>query len=86
MEQQKSSRDSLQYSSGYSTETTTPSCSEDTIPSQGETSRPDLLEYVASLFLQKCGKDTSVTMAILVYEVLCVKNAFSFLKRFGFGN
>ncbi|XP_029311582.1 protein MTSS 2 isoform X3 [Cottoperca gobio] len=35
MEQQKSSRDSLQYSSGYSTETTTPSCSEDTIPSQG---------------------------------------------------
>ncbi|XP_061593348.1 protein MTSS 2 isoform X3 [Cololabis saira] len=35
MDQQKSSRDSLQYSSGYSTETTTPSCSEDTIPSQG---------------------------------------------------
>ncbi|XP_067105519.1 protein MTSS 2 [Osmerus mordax] len=31
MEQQKSSRDSLQYSSGYSTQTTTPSCSEDTI-------------------------------------------------------
>uniref|UniRef100_A0A4W5MIY0 MTSS I-BAR domain containing 2b n=1 Tax=Hucho hucho TaxID=62062 RepID=A0A4W5MIY0_9TELE len=35
MEQQKSNRDSLQYSSGYSTQTTTPSCSEDTIPSQG---------------------------------------------------
>ncbi|XP_069388846.1 protein MTSS 2 isoform X4 [Paralichthys olivaceus] len=35
VEQQKNSRDSLQYSSGYSTETTTPSCSEDTIPSQG---------------------------------------------------
>ncbi|XP_076143852.1 protein MTSS 2 isoform X2 [Alosa pseudoharengus] len=35
MEGQKSSRDSLQYSSGYSTQTTTPSCSEDTIPSQG---------------------------------------------------
>uniref|UniRef100_A0A3P9AGJ4 IMD domain-containing protein n=1 Tax=Esox lucius TaxID=8010 RepID=A0A3P9AGJ4_ESOLU len=35
MEQQKSHRDSLQYSSGYSTQTTTPSCSEDTIPSQG---------------------------------------------------
>ncbi|KAJ3592814.1 hypothetical protein NHX12_005153 [Muraenolepis orangiensis] len=34
MEQQKSSRDSLQYSSGYSTQTNTPSCSEDTIPSQ----------------------------------------------------
>ncbi|XP_069037442.1 protein MTSS 2 isoform X2 [Lepisosteus oculatus] len=34
MEHQKSSRDSLQYSSGYSTQTTTPSCSEDTIPSQ----------------------------------------------------
>ncbi|XP_070616669.1 protein MTSS 2 isoform X2 [Erythrolamprus reginae] len=33
--QQKSSRDSLQFSSGYSTQTTTPSCSEDTIPSQG---------------------------------------------------
>ncbi len=37
MEQQKSSRDSLQYSSGYSTQTNTPSCSEDTIPSQGNT-------------------------------------------------
>lgn len=36
VEQQKSNRDSLQYSSGYSTETTTPSCSEDTIPSQGQ--------------------------------------------------
>lgn len=36
LEHQKSSRDSLQYSSGYSTQTTTPSCSEDTIPSQGE--------------------------------------------------
>uniref|UniRef100_A0A1A8FSM8 Metastasis suppressor 1-like n=1 Tax=Nothobranchius korthausae TaxID=1143690 RepID=A0A1A8FSM8_9TELE len=35
MEQQKSSRDSLQFSSGYSTQTNTPSCSEDTIPSQG---------------------------------------------------
>uniref|UniRef100_A0A673WFA3 MTSS I-BAR domain containing 2b n=1 Tax=Salmo trutta TaxID=8032 RepID=A0A673WFA3_SALTR len=35
IEQQKSNRDSLQYSSGYSTQTTTPSCSEDTIPSQG---------------------------------------------------
>ncbi|XP_030645910.1 MTSS I-BAR domain containing 2a isoform X2 [Chanos chanos] len=35
MEQQKSSCDSLQYSSGYSTQNTTPSCSEDTIPSQG---------------------------------------------------
>ncbi|XP_034032886.1 MTSS I-BAR domain containing 2a isoform X3 [Thalassophryne amazonica] len=35
MEQQKSSRDSLHYSSGYSTQTNTPSCSEDTIPSQG---------------------------------------------------
>lgn len=34
-QQQKSSCDSLQYSSGYSTQNTTPSCSEDTIPSQG---------------------------------------------------
>ncbi|KAG7264367.1 hypothetical protein CRUP_033521 [Coryphaenoides rupestris] len=33
-QQKKSSRDSLQYSSGYSTQTNTPSCSEDTIPSQ----------------------------------------------------
>ncbi|XP_005862779.1 PREDICTED: MTSS1-like protein [Myotis brandtii] len=38
LEHQKSSRDSLQYSSGYSTQTTTPSCSEDTIPSQGPAS------------------------------------------------
>ncbi|KAJ3593493.1 hypothetical protein NHX12_005827 [Muraenolepis orangiensis] len=36
MEQQKSSRDSLQFSSSYSTKTNTSSFSEDTIPSQGE--------------------------------------------------
>ncbi|XP_046720704.1 MTSS I-BAR domain containing 2a isoform X3 [Silurus meridionalis] len=35
MEQQKSSCDSLQYSSGYSTQNTTPSCSEDTIALHG---------------------------------------------------
>ncbi|XP_064807641.1 LOW QUALITY PROTEIN: MTSS I-BAR domain containing 2a [Oncorhynchus masou masou] len=35
IEQQKNSRESLQYSSGYSTQTNTPCCSEDTIPSQG---------------------------------------------------
>lgn len=35
LEHQKSSRDSLHFSSGYSTQTTTPSCSEDAIPSQG---------------------------------------------------
>uniref|UniRef100_A0A8B9SAX4 MTSS I-BAR domain containing 2 n=1 Tax=Apteryx owenii TaxID=8824 RepID=A0A8B9SAX4_APTOW len=40
LEHQKSSRDSLQYSSGYSTQTTTPSCSEDTIPSQGTGTTP----------------------------------------------
>lgn len=40
LEHQKSSRDSLQYSSGYSTQTTTPSCSEDTIPSQGTQGAP----------------------------------------------
>ncbi|KAG7473621.1 hypothetical protein MATL_G00097760 [Megalops atlanticus] len=34
MEQQRNSRDSLQSSSGYSTQPTTPSCSKDTIPSQ----------------------------------------------------
>ncbi|XP_078400085.1 protein MTSS 2-like isoform X9 [Cetorhinus maximus] len=42
LEHQKSSRDSLQYSSGYSTQTTTPSCSEDTIPSQGTSVRRSL--------------------------------------------
>ncbi|XP_029101925.1 protein MTSS 1-like isoform X6 [Scleropages formosus] len=34
LDPQRSSRDSLQGSSGYSTQTTTPCCSEDTIPSQ----------------------------------------------------
>uniref|UniRef100_A0A8D1EQI8 MTSS I-BAR domain containing 1 n=1 Tax=Sus scrofa TaxID=9823 RepID=A0A8D1EQI8_PIG len=34
LDTQSSSRDSLQCSSGYSTQTTTPCCSEDTIPSQ----------------------------------------------------
>lgn len=36
---QGSSRDSLQGSSGYSSQTNTPCCSEDTIPSQGDTSQ-----------------------------------------------
>ncbi|XP_058524481.1 protein MTSS 1 isoform X7 [Ochotona princeps] len=36
LDTQRSSRDSLQCSSGYSTQTTTPCCSEDTIPSQEE--------------------------------------------------
>ncbi|KAJ8002929.1 hypothetical protein DPEC_G00164070 [Dallia pectoralis] len=35
LEQQMNSRESLQYSSGYNTQNNTPSCSEDTIPSQG---------------------------------------------------
>ncbi|XP_035386604.1 protein MTSS 1-like isoform X8 [Electrophorus electricus] len=35
LDTQRSSRDSLHCSSGYSTQTTTPCCSEDTIPSQG---------------------------------------------------
>ncbi|MED6252525.1 hypothetical protein ATANTOWER_012947, partial [Ataeniobius toweri] len=34
LDAQKSSRDSIQCSSGYSTQTNTPCCSEDTIPSQ----------------------------------------------------
>lgn len=46
LEHQKSSRDSLQYSSGYSTQTTTPSCSEDTIPSQG-TRQPGLCRWAS---------------------------------------
>lgn len=41
LDTQRSSRDSLQCSSGYSTQTTTPCCSEDTIPSQG-TRQPGL--------------------------------------------
>uniref|UniRef100_G3UCG2 MTSS I-BAR domain containing 1 n=1 Tax=Loxodonta africana TaxID=9785 RepID=G3UCG2_LOXAF len=40
LDTQRSSRDSLQCSSGYSTQTTTPCCSEDTIPSQGRTGLP----------------------------------------------
>lgn len=35
LDTQRSSRDSIQCSSGYSTQTNTPCCSEDTIPSQG---------------------------------------------------
>lgn len=49
LDTQRSSRDSLQCSSGYSTQTTTPCCSEDTIPSQG-TRQPD----VRSGFLSRC--------------------------------
>uniref|UniRef100_A0A669DSP0 MTSS I-BAR domain containing 1 n=1 Tax=Oreochromis niloticus TaxID=8128 RepID=A0A669DSP0_ORENI len=37
LDTQRSSRDSIQCSSGYSTQTNTPCCSEDTIPSQGST-------------------------------------------------
>lgn len=37
LDNQRSSRDSIQCSSGYSTQTNTPCCSEDTIPSQGIT-------------------------------------------------
>lgn len=35
LDTQRSSRESIQCSSGYSTQTNTPCCSEDTIPSQG---------------------------------------------------
>ncbi|XP_048828752.1 protein MTSS 2 isoform X3 [Brienomyrus brachyistius] len=51
VEQQTSSHDSLQFSSGYSTQTTTPSCSEDAIPSHGsptwrsEAFKPHMSEY-----------------------------------------
>ncbi|XP_015448513.1 metastasis suppressor protein 1 isoform X5 [Pteropus alecto] len=44
LDTQRSSRDSLQCSSGYSTQTTTPCCSEDTIPSQESESRAAALE------------------------------------------
>ncbi|XP_055723855.1 protein MTSS 2-like isoform X1 [Salvelinus fontinalis] len=39
------SRDSLHCSSGYSTQTTTPSCSEDTIPSHAVKKEPPLYDY-----------------------------------------
>ncbi|XP_021464734.2 protein MTSS 2 isoform X3 [Oncorhynchus mykiss] len=39
------SRDSLHCSSGYSTQTTTPSCSEDTIPSHAVKKEPTLYDY-----------------------------------------
>ncbi|XP_055065522.2 protein MTSS 1 isoform X15 [Misgurnus anguillicaudatus] len=47
LDTQRSSRDSLQCSSGYSTQTTTPCCSEDTIPSQGVCCEEVLLQTVS---------------------------------------
>lgn len=44
-EVQRNSRDSLHCSSGYSTQTTTPSCSEDTIPSQAVKKGTAIYEY-----------------------------------------
>ncbi|XP_062400623.1 protein MTSS 1 [Sardina pilchardus] len=41
----RTSRDSLHCSSGYSTQTTTPSCSEDTIPSHAVKKEPPLYDY-----------------------------------------
>uniref|UniRef100_A0AAY4EZ32 IMD domain-containing protein n=1 Tax=Denticeps clupeoides TaxID=299321 RepID=A0AAY4EZ32_9TELE len=41
----RTSRDSLHCSSGYSTQTTTPSCSEDTIPSHALKKEPPLYDY-----------------------------------------
>lgn len=49
LDTQRSSRDSLQCSSGYSTQTTTPCCSEDTIPSQGTRPRDVLFQSFPSL-------------------------------------
>lgn len=45
LDTQRSSRDSIQCSSGYSTQTNTPCCSEDTIPSQGSTLTSSLLLF-----------------------------------------
>lgn len=49
LDTQRSSRDSLQCSSGYSTQTTTPCCSEDTIPSQGSQPWTDVPSKICSL-------------------------------------
>lgn len=66
MEQQKSSRDSLQYSSGYSTQTNTPSCSEDTIPSQGITA---LITHDMLIMNYECV--ASVVFPCTFYDNLC---------------
>ncbi|XP_019408195.1 PREDICTED: metastasis suppressor protein 1 isoform X7 [Crocodylus porosus] len=56
LDTQRSSRDSLQCSSGYSTQTTTPCCSEDTIPSQElAVSKEGLSRIPFLLHQQNCG-------------------------------
>ncbi|XP_019383692.1 PREDICTED: metastasis suppressor protein 1 isoform X8 [Gavialis gangeticus] len=56
LDTQRSSRDSLQCSSGYSTQTTTPCCSEDTIPSQElAVSKEGLSRIPFPLHQQNCG-------------------------------
>ncbi|XP_019337302.1 protein MTSS 1 isoform X5 [Alligator mississippiensis] len=56
LDTQRSSRDSLQCSSGYSTQTTTPCCSEDTIPSQELAGSKEGLSRIPFLsHQQNCG-------------------------------
>lgn len=55
LDTQRSSRDSLQCSSGYSTQSATPCCSEDTIPSQGRRREgPELVVCPAALQTLVC--------------------------------
>lgn len=79
MEQQKSSRDSLQYSSGYSTQTNTPSCSEDTIPSQGQISHV----VTHTLLPQKIKKrDIWLSSEISSFSTTCCSLSRSWTAKF----
>lgn len=55
LDTQRSSRDSLQCSSGYSTQTTTPCCSEDTIPSQGTRQPGGRLGFLSGCRVRRSG-------------------------------
>lgn len=65
LDTQRSSRDSLQCSSGYSTQTTTPCCSEDTIPSQS-TALP-ILPFYHLPWLSMCQRVGRAVFALVVF-------------------
>lgn len=64
LDTQRSSRDSIQCSSGYSTQTNTPCCSEDTIPSQG-------LYFPASPLLSSAQHHSSSSITLLCVSLQC---------------